>query len=148
MMNELCRVQMHKKSHVCTRISPTEPEGTGPPERTQNYHWEHSKGLTPGRLQGGNPLLTREKSKEQTKSKKSKKLIAESMFVYAQRESNSYFLHHKGSPSLREQDTAEVKSRLRALIHLLQHGRAGGKNKVCKVLQFKRPRAGPPVPLC
>lgn len=101
---------MHKVMCVHMHFSYRAKRRNGPQEGTQNYHWEHSKGLTPGRLQGGNPLLTREKSKEQTKSKKSKKLIAESMFVYAQRESNSYFLHHKGSPSLREQDTAEVES--------------------------------------
>lgn len=93
---------MHKVTCVHMHFSYRAKRRNGPQEGTQNYHWEHSKGLTPGRLQGGNPLLTREKSKEQTKSKKSKKLIAESMFVYAQRESNSYFLHHKGSPSLRE----------------------------------------------
>lgn len=41
--------------------------------------------LTPGRLQGGYPDLTRKKSEEQIKSKKGKKLTEEYTSVYARR---------------------------------------------------------------
>lgn len=74
-----------------------------PKDRTQKLSESRVKGLTPGRK----PTSGQEKSEEQTKRKKSKKLIAESLSVHPWWESNSYLLQDKGRIFLREQDTVE-----------------------------------------